>query len=138
MKIAIENGKLGQAIDLLFNLSLIGKQSRHRTSLILIMNERLKEVEVQEKELLKEHCYLDEAGEPKKKDNDQYWDIKDIETFVQDKKELMEEELVIEGGDHHGMLKTVKSILLDCDVEFSRQQAVIYDYLCELFEGGDE
>ncbi len=138
MKIAIENGRLGQVINLLFNLSLKGKQSRHRSKLIKALDTRLTEVAEQEKELLKEHCHLDENGEPKKKDNDQYWDIKDLDAFTKDKKELYTEEMVIEGGDNHGMLKTVKEILFDCDVEWSGQEAATYDYLCELFEGGEE
>lgn len=138
MLVKIENAKLGQAINLLFNLSLKGKQSRHRTKFIKLLDERLKEVAEQENELLKEHCHLDEKGEPKTLDNGTKWDVKDLEAFSKDKKELYEEELVIDGGDAHGMLKTVKQVLLECDKEFSGQEAMTYDYLCDQFEGDDE
>jgi len=137
MILKIENRRLGQAIDLLFNLSLKGKQSRHRTKLIKLLSERLKEVEDQRIELAKEHSNKDEKGEPKVIDDK--FDIKDLEAFKKDLEELYDEEIVIEGGDYHGMLKTVKEILLNCDVELSGPQADIYDYLCEQFEkGGDE
>lgn len=136
MQVKIQNAKLGQAIDLLFNLALKGKQSRHRTKFINVMNNRLKEVAEQEKVLLKEHCHLDEKGEPKTKD-EKYWDLKDVSAFTKDKNELYEEELVIDGGDAQGYLKTVKKVLEDCDVAFSGQEAMIYDYLCEQFEGDE-
>ncbi|MBP1950304.1 DUF1617 family protein [Virgibacillus litoralis] len=138
MKIKIENGKLGQAMSLFFDLSLKGKQSRHRTRFIKLLNDRLKEVAEQEKELLKEHCNLDDEGEPKKIKNDTEWDVIDKDAFKKDMKELHEEELIIEGGDAQGMLKTVKTVVLDCDKEFSGQEAYTYDYLCEQFEIDEE
>lgn len=138
MKIAIENAKLGQVHDLLFNLSLKGKQSRHRTRFLKLIEDRIKEVTEQERQLLKEHCHLGEDGEPKKIDDGKRWDVKDLEEFAKDKRELYEEKLIIEGGDYHGMLKTLKSIVLDCEVEWQGQQAFTYDYLCEQFEGVTE
>ncbi len=138
MQVKIENQKLGQAINLLFNLSLKGKQSRHRTQFIKALEEKLKDFAEQEKELLKEHCYLDEKGEPKTIENGTKWDVKDLDAFAKDRTELYEEERVFEGGDAQGMLKTVKDILLNCDKEWQGQDAVIYDYLCEQFEGADE
>ncbi|WP_054751354.1 hypothetical protein [Piscibacillus salipiscarius] len=54
MQVKIKHAKLGQVIDLLFNLSLKGKQSRHRTKFIQKLSERYKEVEEQRIELAKE------------------------------------------------------------------------------------
>lgn len=132
MQVKINNAKLGQAISLLFDLSLKGKQSRHRSKVIKVMQERLKEVEEQRLQLAKEHSNLDDNGEPII-NNDQF-DIKDMESFNNDLKELYEEELIIEGGDAQGMLKTVKDVLVKCDKEWSGQDAVTYDYLCEAFD----
>ncbi|MGJ9384247.1 DUF1617 family protein [Salipaludibacillus sp. CF4.18] len=136
MIVKLDNGKLKQAGSLLFNLSLKGKQSRHRTKFINLMDERLVEIAEQEKELLKEHCHLDEEGEPKIKiDNGQkLWDVKDIDAFSKDKRELYEEQLVVDGGDSQGMLKTIKSVLLECDKEWQGKEALTYDYLCDQFE----
>ncbi|MEW9503386.1 hypothetical protein [Jeotgalibacillus marinus] len=64
--------------------------------------------------------------------------MKDVEAFRKDKIELLEEGLVIDGGDNTEMLKTVKTILFDCDKEFSGQDALIYDYLYDQFEEADE
>ncbi|MDQ0254935.1 putative RNase H-like nuclease (RuvC/YqgF family) [Evansella vedderi] len=138
MQVKIENAKLGQAADLLFNLSLKGKQSRHRTKFIKVLNERLKEVEEQRVQLAKEHSRIDDKGEPQVVDGK--FDIMVMEDFQKDLKELYKEELVIEGGDAQGMLKTVKDILLKSleDKEWEGQEAVIYDYLCDQFEGGEE
>lgn len=134
MQIKIENQKLGQIIDLLFNLSLKGKQSRHRTKFIKLLSERLNEVAEQEQELLKEHCHLDDNGRPKTVDEGQRYDVKDLDAFAKDKQELYEETMVIDGGDAQGMLQTVKKVLFDCEKEFSGQEAVAYDYICEQFE----
>lgn len=138
MQIKIENEKLEQAIDLLFNLELKGKQSRHRTKFIKTLTERLTEVQEQQDELIKEHCHLDESGEPRKIENDTKWDIKDLKAYVKDVNELYAEELVIDGGDAHGMLKTVKVVLDNCEVGYSGQEAMTYDYLCEAFEQEEE
>ncbi|UOE96081.1 DUF1617 family protein [Alkalihalobacillus sp. LMS39] len=136
MQVKIQNGKLGQAINLLFNLSLKGKKSRHRTKFIKLLDERLREVAEQEQELLKEHCHLDGKGDPKKTDDGKSWDVKDKEAFLKDKKELYEEEMVIEGGDVSGMLKTVKEILDECEEEWQGAEATTYFELCEIFDEG--
>lgn len=135
MIVKIENGKLGQAISLLFDLPLKGKESRHRTKFINLLDERLKEVEKQRVELAKEHSRLDENKEPII--NDGKYDIMVMEDFQKDLNELYAEEMVIEGGDAQGMLKTVKRVLENCDLEFSGREAVIYDYLCEQIEKGE-
>jgi len=135
MKVEIENRYLGQAISLLFDLSLRGKQSRHRTKFVKLLNDRLKEVEEQRIELAKEHAKKDENGEPIIRED--RVEIEDKEGFAKELEELYAEKLVLEGGDLQETLKVVKDVLLNCDKEFSRQEAVIYDYLCEQFEKGE-
>jgi hypothetical protein len=134
MKVEIENRYLGQAISLLFDLPLRGKQSRHRTKFVKLLNDRLKEVEEQRIQLAKEHAKKDENGEPIA--NDGKFDIEDMDAFKKDLEELYDEKMVIEGGDAQGMLKTVKDVLFNCDKEFSGQEAMLYDYLCDIFEEG--
>jgi hypothetical protein len=58
--------------------------------------------------------------------------------FQKVRKELYEEERVIDGGDNQVMLQTVKKVLEDCDKEFSMQEADTYDYLCDAFEKTDK
>jgi hypothetical protein len=109
-------------------------KSIRRTKFIKLLSERLKEVSEQEKALLKEHCNLDEHGEPKKKEKGTKWDVKDEDAFVADKKELYQEEIVIEGADSHAMLKTVKEVLTESDKSWSGQEAITYAYLYDKFE----
>lgn len=136
MQVKLKNATLGQVIDLLFNMSLKGKESRHRSQFIRVLDEQLKEVEKQEKELLKEHCHLDEEGNPKIIDTEsgRFWDVKDTKAFSADKTELYDEKFILEGANAQGMLKTIKKVLVETDMEFSGEKAVLYDYLCEQFD----
>jgi hypothetical protein len=136
MEIKIENQKLAPAINLLYSLSLKGQQSRHRTKFIKLLQEKLTDFLVGEKEMRKEECNLDEKGEPKTylKNGQELLDVKDLDHFTTAKKELYEESRVIDGGDNQVMLQTVKKVLFDCEREFSGQEADVYDYLCDAFE----
>jgi regulatory protein YycH of two-component signal transduction system YycFG len=141
MQVKIKNSQLGQVYDLLFNLSLRGKQNRHRNKLNKKLTERLQEVVDQEKELLKEHCHLDEKGEPKLKKDGKHWDVKDLDAFSKDKKELYEEEFVIEGGGNRETLKVLKQIITELyegDQEWQGQEGVTFDLLCDVFEVDEE
>ncbi|WP_079708007.1 DUF1617 family protein [Paraliobacillus ryukyuensis] len=134
MQVTIKNAQIGQAIDLLFHLALKGKESRHRTKLIKLLAERLKEVEEQRKVLAEE--YANKDGEEKPIIKDDKYEIGDQDAFQLDIQELYDEEIVIEGGDNQGMLETIKKVLDNCDKDFSGKEAVIYDYLCDQFEKG--
>lgn len=139
MQVKIENQKIAQTINLLYNLSLKGKQSRHRSKFISALRGKYQEFVEDEKELLKEHCNLDENGEPKTLENGTKWDVKDLDAFAAARRELYEEERVFDGGDFQEILKTVKEVLLNCQKEFTGAEAEIYDYLCDQFEkGADE
>lgn len=133
MKVEIENGKLAVAINFMYGLKLARKQSRMRRRFISIMSDRLKLVEEDRKELLKEHSHKDEKGEAIVKDDGNY-DIKDMIAFSNDLKELYAERLVIEGGDNREMISTIKEVLKKFeDVEYEGQESEIYDYLCDQF-----
>ncbi|MDQ0206662.1 DUF1617 family protein [Alkalicoccobacillus murimartini] len=134
MQVKIENAKIGQVIDLLFDLSLKGKESRHRSKFIKELNDRLQEVAEEEQELIKEHCHLDEDEKPKMLNDGKEWDVKDIEAFKHDKLELYQEEFILEGGNVTGYLKTIKDIVVNCEKEFSGQEATLYDYLYDQLE----
>lgn len=136
MVVEIKNSMLEQAQRLLFDLKLKGKASRHRTKLIRKLQEQREEVAEQERELLKEHAHLDEDERPKTKEAEggQIWDLKDPAAFVKDKRELYGEKLVLDSRNDQDMLQTVGEVLLHCEKEFSGQEAIVYDYLCDQFE----
>lgn len=133
MKINIKNEHVGETINFLFDLPLKGKQSRHRTRFINLLTEKHKQIVEEELQLIKEFAGVDENGEPKRNEHGNF-DVKDVKEFKKQQEELLSEEYVVEGGDYHGMLKTVKEIVLNYDEEVSGKKAVIYDYLCEAFE----
>ena len=137
MTFTIENDKLEPTINLLGKLSLKGKQSRHRTKMIKDLVEGVKVYEDQRKEILKEHCNLNEDGEPiiiTKGNGEKHYDVKDVDAFSKDDRELLEETYTLEGGNVSGYLKTMKDVLLECELEWSGHEADIYDYICDEFE----
>jgi hypothetical protein len=137
MKISIKVSYLPAAVEFLYNLTLKGKQSRHRSRFVKAMQEKWKQVVEEEQELLKEYAGTDEEGNPNKKEDGSF-DVKDVKGFKEQQKELFDELFVIEGGDATGYLKTVKEILLGYDGEVSGKDAEVYDYLYEVFENSDE
>ncbi|MDV2683797.1 hypothetical protein RYX56_05670 [Alkalihalophilus lindianensis] len=133
MKVAIENGKVVPAINYLYGLKLVRKQSRIRRDFIKLLDERAKKVDEDRKEIAKEHSHKDEKGEAVVKNGN--FDIKDLEAFREDVKELNEEELILEGGEHRGLIRTMKQILAKFEEdEYEGQTSEIYDYLYEAFE----
>lgn len=136
MKIKIQNKYLLPSINLLYDLSLKGKESRHRTRFIKLLQEQLKEVEEERKQLAEEFSRKDKNGKPIIEDNK--YVLENEKEFYKEFNELMDEEFIIEGANHEETLKTVKKILLECEVAFSGQDAMVYDYLCEQFEKGED
>lgn len=133
--VRIQKAKLAPIINLLFDLPLKRTQARHRTKFMMILQKHFEEYQQDYQDLLKEHCHLDEEGNPIMKD-DNTPDIKDMQAFLEDKKKLDEEEVVVEGGNVQEILKTVKEVLLNCDKEFQGYDSIIYDYICDQFEKG--
>lgn len=136
MKVELLNSTLGQTVELLFDLELAGKASRHRTRFIQRVNDRLTLLGEEENTLLKEYSELDEDGEIKTEgEGDQKRIIfKDIESFVKEQNELFSEKMVFEGDDDKAMLMTVREVLDTCETPFKGKEAVLYDYLCEQFK----
>ncbi|KAF0822504.1 DUF1617 family protein [Cytobacillus firmus] len=137
MQVQIKNSYIPDIMEFLYNLSLKGKQSRHRTRFIKMLQEKWKQVGEEERELIKEFAGVDEKGEPNRNDQGNYA-VEDVEGFKHQQEELLNENFVIDGGDHHGMLKTVKEVVLNFEEEVSGNTAVIYDYLCEAFENEEK
>lgn len=134
MKVEIQNLYVKQAIDLLYDLSLKGKESRHRSKFIKLLNERLKEIEEDRIALAKEYSHLDDEGNPIVKNN--RYDIKDQESFNKELNELYDEVFVIEGENNKEIIKTVYKIIKNCDKEFSGAEAMTYEYLYDQLEKG--
>ncbi|GGH83512.1 hypothetical protein JOD43_002108 [Pullulanibacillus pueri] len=139
MKIEIENGKLQQSIDYLFTLKLSRKQSRARRHLIDQLKERKKRVDADRMELINEYSKKDSEGNPVVENN--IYIMKDQEAFNEAINELNEEKMVIEGGDHREMIRTVKRVLkklIDDEVEYEGVRSETFDYLCDQFKADED
>lgn len=138
MILRIRYGFLADVINMLYDIPLIGIQSRHRTRLIGHLRDKLDQIKEEEKMIIAEHCNLDHSGQPiilTTEDGRQKFDIKDIEAYSHDRQEFFNEEVVIAGEEHRAMLETVKDFLDNSTKEWSGKEAELYHYLCEQLEG---
>ncbi|MGN7309923.1 DUF1617 family protein [Alkalicoccobacillus gibsonii] len=134
MIVSIENQKVAPVINFLKGLPLKGKQSRHRTRFIKLLNNRLEGLIEEEKTILEDHSHKDEDDNVKFKEGGKYYDIKDPEALKKDKQEFYKELYVIDRADYEEVLQTVQRVLDGCEVELSGEEADIFDYLCEQFD----
>ncbi|WP_062323685.1 DUF1617 family protein [Halolactibacillus sp. JCM 19043] len=136
MQLKIDNIKLSGAIQILDRLELKGLKSVHRTRLIRLLSDKLKNVAEEEKKLKESYAAKDDEGKPIIID-DKY-DIEETEKLQVDLEAFFNEKVVIDGGDNQVTIKSVKQSLEECDIDWSGQQAHDYANLYEAFEGGDE
>src|SRR5690606_26877944 len=104
MRVEIENGNIAASMEILYNLSLVGTQSRHRTRVLQTLEEHLTQVRSEYGILLKEHCGL-KANDPKEVTEQ---DVLDYSAFSQDIRELYSEKYVLEGSNLTEALRTIK------------------------------
>lgn len=133
MKISIENIKLSGVIGVLDKLNLKGMKSIHRTRLSKAISENLQRIAEEEKQLKKEHCNLDDDGEPIIIEGK--YDIKDMNAFRTAMDEFFDEKVIIDGGDSQTYLKSVKKSLEESEIDWQGKEAYSYADLYEAFEG---
>ncbi len=143
MKLKIKANQIKGFADFLLSLELKGTKSRMRTRLVKLLDGKLKDVQSEFiEQVVKEHCHLDEEGNPKTKDanGQKHWDIKEDKQGDFDKEylDLWNETHVIEGEDNKVMFVSVKESVLNCEIAFSGQDAFIYDQWCDLVLAMDE
>jgi hypothetical protein len=123
--------------NFLMELTLKGTSSRMRTRLVKKLQKHLDEVQEEKDEIITIHGILDEEGNVKTKtvDGREVYEIRDNEACMKEISDLYKEEFVIEENEENRqMLTTVRDIVLNCDKEFQGQEAMVYDYYCEMFE----
>lgn len=138
MAIRMYNVEIEQFANFLLGLNLKGKESRMRTRFIKTLQERMALVKEEHLDLIKQYSEKDENGEPKiiEKDGQQVYDVQDMEAFNKEYNELMLEELVVEETvANKDVLNAVRNAVLNCDQEFSGQDALVFDRFCEIVEG---
>ncbi|AOH54534.1 hypothetical protein ABE28_009250 [Peribacillus muralis] len=137
MQVNIQYSYLVDSIHFLSSMNLKGKQSIHRTRFIKLLSEKLKQVSEEELQLIKEFAGIDANGDPNKKDDGSFA-IEDVPEFKKQQGEYLSEYYVIEGGDAHGMLKTLKGIIENFDKEVSGKEADAFEHLFTAFENSQE
>lgn len=130
-KLELKNNELAPAINLLQKMDLKNKDSRARSKLVTLLHEAFQGVAQEEKTLLAEHGLLDENEnliEEEKRDP------KKVASFNKDKRELLDEIVIIEGGAYARNIDEIPRILNEYEGELSGEDAEIYDRLLDEFE----
>lgn len=136
----LKNREIAGFVNFLLMLDLAGKQSRMRTRLAKLLDERSRLVDEERLEILKELAEKDENGQPKQETDEAGNTIYVLsdeakEKFNAEYAELMDEDCVIEETEERrDMLLTVKEAVLNCDMKFKGQDALLYDRYCEIVE----
>lgn len=133
----IKNSEIEEVALFLLNFKLKGEENRKRNKFFKLLQSHLKDVQEEHKELLSEFCKTNSDGSFKtlEADGKSFYDIEDVKGFQREYEKLMEEYLFIPNDEKFApILSTVKKIVLSCEEEFSGEEALKYETICELFE----
>lgn len=140
----IKNYEIGELQSFLFNLILKGKESRMRTRFIKLLEDQIELLKVERQQLINDYALKDENGEIVTETKEIHNKEEEIVLFQCEEAEkeaqmqimlMMNEDFIIEEtADKIEMLTTLQSIILNCDLEFTGNKAVLYDRFCEIFE----
>lgn len=137
----LRNIEIEPFVEFLMSFELKGKESRLRTRLVKLLNEKLVDFRDEHLELVKDYAKLDENQNPviiEKENGVQAYDIENIDEFNYQYDLLMFEEFTIEKTEERAeMLSFVKDMILDCDKVFSGLEALRYDRFCDIVEQVD-
>ena len=133
----IKNSYIEDFAQFILSFRLKGTENRMRNRFVKVLQKQLKVLQEEHKELLEEYCKKDSDGNFNtiNKDGKSFYDIDDVRGFQVEFDILMQENFVISNNEsNEQMIETVKDIILNCDKEFSGQEALLYETYCELFE----
>ncbi|MCE4043365.1 hypothetical protein LXM56_04480 [Lysinibacillus fusiformis] len=140
----IKNYEIGELQSFLFNLILKGKESRMRTRFIKLLEDQIELLKVERQQLINDYALKDENGEIVTETKEIHNKEEEIVLFQCEEAEkeaqmqimlMMNEDFIIEEtADKIEMLTILQSIILNCDLEFTGNKAVLYDRFCEIFE----
>ncbi|HAU34732.1 hypothetical protein MKX57_06760 [Lysinibacillus sp. FSL M8-0216] len=140
----IKNYEIGELQSFLFNLILKGKESRMRTRFIKLLEDQIELLKVERQQLINDYALKDENGEIVTETKEIHNKEEEIVLFQCEEAEkeaqmqimlMMNEDFIMEEtADKIEMLTILQSIILNCDLEFTGNKAVLYDRFCEIFE----
>lgn len=134
----LKNWMLKPMTEMIGNLTLKGKVSRHRTKFVNTLIELEKEKEEDRIELLREYAMKDENGDMVVDENNnvKFNSEEDVLEYQKDYQELMNEEPLINISEE--TKEVVTKLMLDGDFEVGGNNAQAYDSICEMLEGEEE
>ncbi|MFD4489915.1 hypothetical protein [Lysinibacillus fusiformis] len=140
----IKNYEIGELQSFLFNLILKGKESRMRTRFIKLLEDQIELLKVERQQLINDYALKDENGEIVTETKEIHNKEEEIVLFQCEEAEkeaqlqimlMMNEDFIMEEtADKIEMLTVLQSIILNCELEFTGNKAVLYDRFCEIFE----
>lgn len=134
----LKNYEIDAFTKLLFDMKLKGKESRMRTRLVKQLDEYSRDViAVERNELITQYAKKDEHGEIVLNEDKTQAVLSDetISEFHAEHNILMNEQYVIEENEtNKEMLLTISQSVLNCDIELSGNEAIMYDNWCEELE----
>ncbi|MFC4304099.1 hypothetical protein [Cohnella boryungensis] len=135
----IKNGQIDFYTRWLLNqLKLAGKKNRMRMKFLEILAARGEELRKYHLQLLKEHCSLDEQGNPvivQAEGEQRRYEVMDELAFEQDFRELLEEAFTIEENEENKeMLLVLKESIEECPETWAGEAAIEYEQICKLFD----
>lgn len=134
----IMNFELQEFTKFLVELKLGGKDSRMRTRFCKLLAERIKQIEDEREQLIKQFAEVAEDGSilvEDAGDGRQVYKLRDRDGFNREFEILMREEFVIEENEERKeMLHAIKEIVLNVDMEFEGESAFVYDRFCCIVE----
>jgi hypothetical protein len=135
----IKNGQIDFYTRWLLNqLKLAGKKNRMRMKFLETLAARGEELRKYHLQLLKEHCSLDEQGNPvivQAEGEQGRYEVMDELAFEQDFRELLEETFTIEENEENKeMLLVLKESIEECPEVWAGEAAIEYEQICKLFD----
>lgn len=140
----MKNYEIGELQSFLFNLILKGKESRMRTRFIKLLEDQIDLIKMERQQLINDYALKDESGEIVTDTREMHNKEEEVVVFPSEEAEkeaqmqimlMMNEDFIMEEtADKIEMLTTLQNIILNCELEFTGQKAVLYDRFCEIFE----
>ena len=135
MTIKIQNKDLAIIYAFLGKLSLKSKKSRARTRLSRLLEEKYREYAESTTELQKQFAICDEDGNLVEDGDGLKWETPSNKIkFLSEKKELDDEEAVINCTEIMQQMNVLHEVLEKLDMALEGDDAIAYDVLCEGLE----
>lgn len=135
----IKNHEIASFGRFLIELKLKGRTSNMRVRLVQMLDDRLSLINQERDALFEDYVKRDDEGNPiKELDEETGKEIFPLENGAEyqiELEKLMTEDFIIEDNDERAlMFSEVSGAILNCDIEFSGEEAMQYSRWCEIIE----